>query len=201
MTLTQQSLKMRLQKMNKSHVSSQRLNLNYCPIRSSEGLFDNIKSKKYDFWNEETFEKWISSNKSLFGKICNLCIRIQKDKSLQFANNIRYGNYTALDYDYGKTFISSSYIEKILRGIYSKDFKRKKDDKFPTIMMYMDLSTVHAPQKTKNNAINSFFNKYKETINNYEFKTDWEKCGNAYWDQIERAVKNNEEACGFCIYI
>lgn len=187
--------------MNESHVSSQKLDLNPCPIHSSEGLIDSIKSKKYDFYNEETFEKWLSSNKSLFGKICNLCIRIQKDKSVQFANNIKYGNYTALDHDYGKSFISSSYIEKILRGIYSKNPKRKKDDKFPVIIMYMDLSNIRAPQESRTNAINSFFNKYKEVFGNSEIETSWERRGNPYWDYIEKAVKNNEEACGFGIYI
>ena len=96
-----------------------------------------------------------------------MCIRVQKDKEVKGANKIRYGNYLALDYDYGKTFVSSAYIEKIIRGLYKNDMKRKKGNVDPILIVYMDTSD----EKEKR----SFFEKYKEIFLNSQFKTDWEK--------------------------
>lgn len=161
--------------------------------KSQEGFLDKMKESKYDFWNEESFNRWLESKKSDFGKICNMCIRIQKDKEVKGANKIRYGNYLALDYDYGKTFVSSAYIEKIIRGLYKNDMKRKKGNVDPILIVYMDTSDEKEKQ--------SFFEKYKEIFLNSQFKTDWERPGNSFWDYIEKAVKNREDACGFCVYI
>ena len=189
--------------MNESHISSQRLNLDPCPIHSSEGLIDNIKSKKYDFWNEETFKSWIDSKKQDIGKICNLCIRVQKNPNIIFNNTIKFGSYLGLDGNYGKSFISSKFIIDELTQYYthSKKIERKKDEDFPVLICYMDLSSSRATREQKDKAFESFYKVYNEVFNNSSFKTDWEKCGNSYWDYIERAVKNNEEACGFCVYI